>query len=137
MNTEALEVIESIETVGHFINGRMVADTTRTQDIFNPATGRVVRQVALAGKATVEEAIAVTGKHLFFFYAWQAAKGPGQLPGVGPTDCTPWIEALAKADYKWYVNPFMHHEPEPDEMEKLMAKSCDYLKECYAKAVPD
>ena len=57
MNTEALEVIESIETVGHFINGRMVADNTRTQDIFNPATGRVVRQVALAGKATVEEAI--------------------------------------------------------------------------------
>jgi len=36
----------------------MVADTTRTQDIFNPATGRAVRQVALAGKATVEEAIA-------------------------------------------------------------------------------
>jgi malonate-semialdehyde dehydrogenase (acetylating)/methylmalonate-semialdehyde dehydrogenase len=58
MNTEALEVVESIETVGHFINGRMVADTARTQDIFNPATGRVVRQVALAGKATVEEAIA-------------------------------------------------------------------------------
>jgi len=87
-------------------------------------------------KASIEEVIAITGKQLFFFYAWQAAKGTGQLPGVGPTDCTPWIAALAKAGYEWYVNPFMHHEPKPDEMMKLMAKSCDYLKECYAKAVP-
>ena len=46
------------ETVGHFINGSMVADSARTQDIFNPATGHAVRQVALASKATVEEAIA-------------------------------------------------------------------------------
>jgi malonate-semialdehyde dehydrogenase (acetylating)/methylmalonate-semialdehyde dehydrogenase len=58
MNTEALANIETTETVGHFINGRRVADTARTQDVFNPATGRAVRQVALAGKATVEEAIA-------------------------------------------------------------------------------
>ena len=48
----------SIETVGHFINGSMIADSSRTQDIFNPATGHAVRQVALASKATVEEAIA-------------------------------------------------------------------------------
>ena len=48
----------SIETVGHFINGNMIADSARTQDIFNPATGHAVRQVALASKATVEEAIA-------------------------------------------------------------------------------
>ena len=58
MNTDALEVIESAETVGHFINGRMVTDTSRTQDVFNPATGHAVRQVALASKATVEKAIA-------------------------------------------------------------------------------
>ena len=48
----------SIETVGHFINGSMIADSARTQDIFNPATGHVARKVALASKATVEEAIA-------------------------------------------------------------------------------
>ena len=36
----------------------MIADGARTQDIFNPATGHPVRQVALASKATVEEAIA-------------------------------------------------------------------------------
>jgi len=46
-----------IETVGHFINGSMIADSSRTQDIFNPATGHAVRQVALANKTTVEEAI--------------------------------------------------------------------------------
>jgi len=83
---------------------------------------------------SVEEAIATIGKQLFYFYAWQHAPGLGQLPGHGPTDFTPWIAALAKADYQWYVNPFMHGEPEPDEMSKALAKSCDYLKECYAKA---
>jgi len=82
---------------------------------------------------SVEEAIAILGKQLFFFYAWQNAPGAGQLPGHGPTDFTPWIAALAKADYQWYVNPFMHHEPEPDEMSKALAKARDYLKECYAK----
>jgi nanoRNase/pAp phosphatase (c-di-AMP/oligoRNAs hydrolase) len=30
----------------------------------------------------------------------------------------------------------MHHEPEPDAMAAALAKSRDYLKECYAKAVP-
>ena len=53
-----IETVETPEIVGHFINGRSVADHGRRQDIFNPATGKVVRQVALASKATVEEAIA-------------------------------------------------------------------------------
>ncbi len=48
----------SSKNVGHFINGRIVEDTGRTQDVFNPATGRAVRRVALASKATVEKAIA-------------------------------------------------------------------------------
>jgi len=89
-----------------------------------------------AQNAPVAEAIAVTGKQLFFFYAWQRAAGTGQLPGIGPTDCTSWIAALAKAGYEWYVNPFMHHEPDPDEMAEVLARSRDYLKQCYAKAVP-
>ena len=46
-----------MQVVGHFINGEMVADTQRVQDVYNPATGEVVRQVALASKTTVEEAI--------------------------------------------------------------------------------
>ncbi|MFH1919656.1 MAG: sugar phosphate isomerase/epimerase [Planctomycetota bacterium] len=85
-------------------------------------------------KESVEEAIAALGKQLFYFYAWQHAPGVGQLPGHGPTDFTPWIAALAKADYCWYVNPFLHGEPEPDETSKALAKSCEYLRECYAKA---
>ncbi|MBP8926613.1 MAG: CoA-acylating methylmalonate-semialdehyde dehydrogenase [Pseudomonadales bacterium] len=47
-----------LETPGHFINGVPVADDARTQPVFNPATGQVVRHVALASKATVEQAIA-------------------------------------------------------------------------------
>ena len=45
--------------VGHLINGEMITETnTRTQDVFNPSTGGVDKQVALASKKTVEEAIA-------------------------------------------------------------------------------
>lgn len=88
-----------------------------------------------ARKESVEEAVAAAGSQLLFFYAWQHAPGPGQLPGVGPTDCAPWIAALAKAGYRWYVNPFMHHEPEPDVMAGLLARSRDYLRACYSKVV--
>ena len=47
-----------MNTIGHLINGESRTDTTRTQDVFNPSTGEVEKQVALASKATVEEAIA-------------------------------------------------------------------------------
>jgi len=88
-----------------------------------------------AAKASVPEAIRIAGKQLFFFYAWQRAKGTGQLPGHGPTDFTPWLAALAEVRYRWPVNPFMHHEPAPDVMSAALAKSRDYLKRCYEKAV--
>ena len=101
----------------------------------NPRLGIALAPYHVQGLSqSVEEAIRAAGKQLFFFYAWQHAPGTGQLPGFGPTDCAPWIAALAKADYAWYVNPFMHHEPEPDEMSRALAKSCKYLEECYAKA---
>lgn len=87
-------------------------------------------------KASVTKAIAIAGRQLLFFYAWQSAKGTAQLPGIGKTDCTAWIAALSRANYRGYVNPFMHHEPKPDEMSAALAKSRDYLKACYAKAVP-
>ncbi len=82
-------------------------------------------------KESVEEAIALAGKQLFFFYAWQHSDGTRQLPGIGPTDCAPWIAALAKIGYAWYVNPFMHGEPEPAAMSAALAKSRNYLRECY------
>ncbi|MBU3071480.1 CoA-acylating methylmalonate-semialdehyde dehydrogenase [Aestuariicella sp. G3-2] len=44
--------------VGHLINGTLSEAAERTQDVFNPATGEVTKQVALASKDTVEEAIA-------------------------------------------------------------------------------
>lgn len=79
-------------------------------------------------KASVEEAIGICGPQLFFFYAWQNQPGVGQLPGHGPADFKPWLAALAKANYKWYVNPFMHGHPEPEAMSAALAKARDYLR---------
>lgn len=47
-----------MQTLGHFIAGENVADANRPQPVFNPATGTPVRQVAMASRATVEQAIA-------------------------------------------------------------------------------
>jgi malonate-semialdehyde dehydrogenase (acetylating)/methylmalonate-semialdehyde dehydrogenase len=57
MSTEALKTVQGDDRVAHFIDGKHVADGGRAQDVFNPATGQVVRQVALASQATVETAI--------------------------------------------------------------------------------
>jgi sugar phosphate isomerase/epimerase len=79
-------------------------------------------------RGSIEEAIAICGDRLLFFYAWQQGNGTEQLPGIGPTDCAPWIAALAKIAFRWPVNPFMHGEPEPEAMSKALARSCEYLK---------
>jgi sugar phosphate isomerase/epimerase len=86
-------------------------------------------------KASVPEAIRICGRQLFFFYAWQHYPDAQQLPGVGPTDMTPWIRALADIRYRGYVNPFMHGHPAADVMEKNLATSRDYLKDCYKKLI--
>ena len=83
--------------------------------------------------ASVPDAIRICGKQLFFFYAWQHYKALEQLPGVGPTDMTPWIKALADIRYSGYVNPFMHGHPEVDVMAANLAKSKNYLTDCYKK----
>ncbi|WP_339515269.1 CoA-acylating methylmalonate-semialdehyde dehydrogenase [Pseudomonas sp. RL_15y_Pfl2_60] len=46
-----------MNTVGHLINGQIVTDAERLQDVYNPSTGAVSKQVALASRATVEQAI--------------------------------------------------------------------------------
>lgn len=52
-----------MQTVGHFINGAHVnsasgnLNDTRTQAVFNPATGAQIKSVSLANKATMETAI--------------------------------------------------------------------------------
>ncbi|MHC4633304.1 MAG: hypothetical protein ACYS9C_18825, partial [Planctomycetota bacterium] len=84
-------------------------------------------------QASVPQAIRICDRQLFFFYAWQHHPGQEQLPGIGPTDMTPWIRALAGIRYRGYVNPFMHGHPEPDVMTACLAKSRDYLKVCYKK----
>jgi len=86
-------------------------------------------------KASVPEAIRICGKQLLFFYAWQHFPDSGQLPGVGPTDMTPWIKALADIKYRGYVNPFMHGHPGSDVMANNLAKARDYLKDCYRKTI--
>lgn len=57
-----------MNTVGHLINGERDFDVTRTQDIFDPSTGEVSKQVALASKATTEAAI---GAAQAAFPAWR------------------------------------------------------------------
>ena len=45
-------------TVGHLINGEIITQSDRLLDVFNPATSQVTKQVAVADKKTVEQAIA-------------------------------------------------------------------------------
>ncbi|WP_432473044.1 CoA-acylating methylmalonate-semialdehyde dehydrogenase [Amphritea sp. HPY] len=54
--------------IGHLINGEMRDEAARTQDVYNPSTGEVSKQVALASVETVEEAIAAAEKA---FPAWR------------------------------------------------------------------
>jgi len=84
-------------------------------------------------KASVPDAISICGKQLFYFYAWQNYPDLRQLPGIGPTYMVPWIQALADIKYKGYVNPFMHGHPEADVMSVNLAKSRDYLKDCFKR----
>lgn len=54
----AAEAGTGVPVIGHFIDGEpVVAKSMHKQAVYNPATGEVVRQVALADKATVEHAI--------------------------------------------------------------------------------
>ena len=44
--------------VGHFVNGAELADDNRPLPVTNPATGQVIRHVAMASAKTVSQAIA-------------------------------------------------------------------------------
>ena len=48
----------NLPIVGHFIAGEVAETADRSQPVYNPATGQAIRQVALADKKTVEQAIA-------------------------------------------------------------------------------
>jgi sugar phosphate isomerase/epimerase len=117
-------ILDSLDSIKAFVD-------------LNPAPKHV--GVALApyhlqtSQASVEQAIALCGSQLLFFYAWQHAPDFKQLPGHGPTDFTPWLKALAKIGYAGHVTPFMHGHPPADEMEKAVAKARDYLKARHEK----
>ncbi len=48
----------TVPTLGHLINGKLVAGGSRSQDVFNPATGKAEKRVLLADAVTMEQAIA-------------------------------------------------------------------------------
>ncbi|MCU1719405.1 CoA-acylating methylmalonate-semialdehyde dehydrogenase [Pseudomonas sp. 5P_3.1_Bac2] len=45
--------------VGHLINGEVVQGTGRSVDVYNPSTGAVTKKVALADRATIQQALDV------------------------------------------------------------------------------
>jgi len=50
--------MSTLPIVGHLIDGKAATGGSRSQDVFNPATGQAEKRVLLADKATVEAAIA-------------------------------------------------------------------------------
>jgi hypothetical protein len=78
----ATEAFASTAEIGHYVDGRRVAGTSgRRQPVFNPATGAISRQVALAAPSEVDAAVA----------ARKAAQpaGPTRRRCAAPASCTP------------------------------------------------
>lgn len=57
-----------MKTVSHFINGQVDDNAISLQPVFNPASGQISKQVAIASKATVENAISAAESA---FPAWR------------------------------------------------------------------
>ena len=47
----------TMPTIGHLIDGKLVGGGSRSQDVFNPATGKAEKRLLLADQATIELAI--------------------------------------------------------------------------------
>jgi sugar phosphate isomerase/epimerase len=136
-----LEVVEQNKCVLAIENhsGRSLLNTLDSIKIFADLNRSASLGIALApyhiqkNGESVEQAIRAAGEGLKFFYAWQQGEGTKQLPGIGPTDMAPWLKALADIGYRGYVNPFMHHEPEPDQMDVALEAAKVYLQRTYAR----
>jgi malonate-semialdehyde dehydrogenase (acetylating)/methylmalonate-semialdehyde dehydrogenase len=50
--------MQNLPLIQHLIDGQLVAGGSRSQDVFNPATGQAEKRLLLADKTTVEQAIA-------------------------------------------------------------------------------
>ena len=46
-----------MSTIQHLINGELLNDSGRTADVYNPSTGKVIHQVPLASRETIQQAI--------------------------------------------------------------------------------
>lgn len=57
-----------MDIIGHFINGTINVDTTRTQPVYNPSTGETRQLVALADRDTVTQAVEAA---IAAFPAWR------------------------------------------------------------------
>lgn len=77
---------------------------------------------------SVPEAIRIAGEQLLLFYAWQNGTGLQQLPGYGPTDFRPWLDALETAGYRRYLDTGMHGYVEPNTLSAALARSRNYLR---------
>lgn len=77
--------------------------------------------------ASVPETIRIAGRQLLFFYAWQNAEGVNQLPGHGPAEVRPWLEALKTIGYGGYLNVFMHGHPDAAATTAALKKSKETL----------
>lgn len=94
----------------------------------HPQIGIALAPYHLQGwNADLAQIVRTCGKQLFFVYAWQRGKSTDQLPGIGPLDFRPLLAALAEINFRYPVNPFMHHEPDPEEMSAALRKSRSHL----------
>ena len=50
--------MSTLPLIQHLIDGQIVGGGSRSQDVFNPATGQAEKRLLLADQATVEQAIA-------------------------------------------------------------------------------
>jgi malonate-semialdehyde dehydrogenase (acetylating) / methylmalonate-semialdehyde dehydrogenase len=62
---------QTLPTIGHWIDGKDVLGEGRSQEVFDPATGRASGRVLLADKGTVQAAIASAEKA---YPAWRATQ---------------------------------------------------------------
>ncbi len=58
LQSAAAGITTTLPVVGHLIDGKLVAGGSRSQDVFNPATGRAEKRVLLADLPTIDKAIA-------------------------------------------------------------------------------
>lgn len=130
---EATNSYLAIENHGHALLDSLDSLKAFTELNPSPRLGIALAPYHLqAIGASVPEAIRICGRQLRFFYAWQKEPGIQQLPGIGPHDCTPWLQALRQTGYSGAVNPFMHDHPSPSEMSKALTRSKAYLETCAA-----